>query len=297
MDKIFKIYKISFPNGKFYIGQTYNVEKRWKEHLNEAKHSDYKVYRAMRKYSITLDDFSIEEDNILTEEEADIREIYYIEKYNSFYNGYNSTLGGKKGCIAPSGENHPKAVLDDEELYELRRIRATKEFTCGELYNKYNNILSYNGFEKLWNYESRPEIASEYNTPELLEFYKLDRRTRQGEKHANSKLTDEEVINIRKRYYIDGETTNEIYEDFKELYSLSGFRKIIMGTSYTHIPIPEKSLKCKKKLPRLTKEEVVELRKRYNNGESLKELKQGKYSEYSDNNFRNMLTGKTYKNY
>ena len=42
-----------------------------------------------------------------------------------------------------------------------------------------------------------------------------------------------------------------------------------MGTSYTHIPIPEKSLKCKKKLPRLTKEEVVELRKRYNNGESL----------------------------
>ena len=70
-----------------------------------------------------------------------------------------------------------------------------------------------------------------------------------------------------------------------------------MGTTYTYIPIPEKSLKCKKKLPKLTKEEVIELRKRYNNGESLKELKQGKYSEYSNSNFRNMLTGKTYKNY
>ena len=265
--------------------------------MNEAKHSDYKVYRAMRKYSITLENFSIEEDNILTEEEADLREIYYIEKYNSFYDGYNSTLGGKKGCIAPSGENHPKAVLDDEELYELRRIRASKEFTCGELYNKYNNILSYNGFEKLWNYERRPEIASEYNTPELLEFYKLDRRTRQGEKHANSKLTDEEVINIRNRYYIDGETTNEIYEDFKDLYSLSGFRKIIMGTSYTHIPIPEKSLKCKKKRVKFTKEEVIEFRKRFQNGECLKELKQGKYVGYSDASFMNMLTGKTYKNY
>ena len=43
--------------------------------MNEAKHSDYKVYRAMRKYSITLENFSIEEDNILTEEEADIRKV------------------------------------------------------------------------------------------------------------------------------------------------------------------------------------------------------------------------------
>ena len=138
MNKVFKIYKISFPNGKFYIGQTYNIDKRWKEHLNEAKYSDFKVYRAMRKYNITLEAFSIEEDNILTQEEADSKEIYYIEKYNSYYNGYNSTLGGINGCIVPSGENHPKAVLDDEELYELRRIRASKEYTCGELYNKYN---------------------------------------------------------------------------------------------------------------------------------------------------------------
>lgn len=297
MNKIFKIYKISFPNGKFYIGQTYNIEKRWKEHLNEAKKSDFKIYRAMRKYNILIDAFSIEEDNILTQEEADQKEIYYIEKYNSFYDGYNSTLGGKNGCIAPSGENHPKAVLDDEELYELRRLRATKEYTCGQLYNKYNNILSYSGFEKLWNYESREDIASEYNTPELLEFYKKDYRTRTGESHTNSKLTDEEVIKIRERYYINGETTKEIYEDFKDLYSLSGFTKIINGVSYSHLPIPEKSLKCKKKLPRLTREEVQFLRKEFDSGKTLKELKIGKYADYSDNNFRNMLTRKTYKDY
>lgn len=265
--------------------------------MNEMNKSDYKIYRAMRKYAITLDCFSLEEDNILTQEEADAKEIYYIEKYNSFYDGYNSTLGGKLGCIAPSGENHPRAVLDDEELYELRRLRATKEFTCGQLYNKYNNILSYNGFEKLWNYESRPEIAPNYNTKELLDFYKADRRTRSGESHANSKLSDDEVIRIRERYYINGETTKEIYEDFKDKYSLSGFTKIITGESYTHLPIPEKSKKCKKRLPRLSREEVVELREKFKNGSSLKELKVGKYSEYSDSNFRNMLTGRTYKDY
>ncbi len=33
----------------------------------------------MRKYNIVLDNFSIIEDNILTQEEANIKEIYYIE--------------------------------------------------------------------------------------------------------------------------------------------------------------------------------------------------------------------------
>ena len=297
IEKIYKIYMISFPNGKYYIGQTYDINKRWKEHLYEMNHSDFKVYRAMRKYSITINQFSIIEDNIFTQEEADLKEIYYIEKYNSFYDGYNSTLGGKLGCIVSSGENHPKAVLDNDELYELRRLRSTKIYTCGQLYNKYNNIISYSGFEKLWNYESRPEIAPEFNTNELSDFYKKDRRTRAGENHSNSKLTDDQVISIRNRYYINGETTKEIYNDYKDQYSLSGFTKIIIGESYTHLPIPEKSIKCKKKLPKLTKEEVINLRNRYNNGETVKELRIGKYKDYSESNFRNMLTGRTYKNY
>ena len=67
MNKVFKIYKIQFPNGKVYIGQTYNIKKRWNEHLNEAKRgNDIKVYRAMRKYNITISAFSIIEENILT---------------------------------------------------------------------------------------------------------------------------------------------------------------------------------------------------------------------------------------
>ena len=33
----------------------------------------------MRKYNIVLDNFSIIEDNILTQEEANTKEIYYIE--------------------------------------------------------------------------------------------------------------------------------------------------------------------------------------------------------------------------
>ena len=80
MNTIFKIYKIQFPNGKVYIGQSKNYKKRWREHLREAaKGNDLKVYRAMRKYNITIEAFSIIEDNITTQEEANAREIYYIQ--------------------------------------------------------------------------------------------------------------------------------------------------------------------------------------------------------------------------
>ena len=50
------------------------------------------------------------------------------------------------------------------------------------------------------------------------------------------------------------------------MYSLSGFRKIIMGTSYTHLPMPAKSNKCKKRKDPLTKDQVLFIRQKYKEG-------------------------------
>lgn len=61
--------------------------------------------------------------------------------------------------------------------------------------------------------------------------------------------------------------------------------------------MPIKTDKCKQKLPQLSKEEVISLREQYNNGKTLEDLKVGKYEKYSTTNFKNMLIGKTYKNY
>ena len=89
------IYKIvNDINSKVYIGQTtYTLEDRFKQHLFSAHHqAPYKLYRAMNKYGI--EHFHI----ILIEEcpndELNVKEAYWIGKYNSFNNGYNCTLGG-----------------------------------------------------------------------------------------------------------------------------------------------------------------------------------------------------------
>lgn len=83
-------------NDKVYIGQTtQSIEERFKQHLkpSQIKRCKYKLYRAFDKYGV--ENFYCEplEENV-PYEKLDEREIYYIEKYDSFHNGYNSTNGG-----------------------------------------------------------------------------------------------------------------------------------------------------------------------------------------------------------
>lgn len=92
MDKMGIIYKATNKiNGKCYIGQTkFTLEKRKLEHEN----SSYNCYfhKALKKYG--LDNFSWEiiENGILN---LNKKEIFYINEYNSFKNGYNLTIGGE----------------------------------------------------------------------------------------------------------------------------------------------------------------------------------------------------------
>ena len=207
----------------------------------------------MRKYQTTIDAFSIVEDGILTQEEANNREIFYIEKFDSYKNGYNSTLGGDNG-FQRKNEEHPMAKLLDAQVKEIREIRASKVYTMEQVYSYYSDIMSYSGFEKIWTYQTRPEIAAELDLPELREFYRVDKRKLRGEGHFNSKLTNEEVLECRNDYWVKGIPIQEIYEKFKDKYSLSGFNKIINGVTYKDVPMPEKSDKCKRRKAKMTKE-------------------------------------------
>lgn len=100
------IYKIeNLINGKVYIGQSVDIKERWNEHKlinsrtsKEAlKKQKYPLYLAFQKYGLENFSFEILEECSL--EELDMKEQFYIKKYNSYIdfpnsNGYNLTLGG-----------------------------------------------------------------------------------------------------------------------------------------------------------------------------------------------------------
>lgn len=86
-------------NEKKYVGQSIDIEMRWKHHKTDCFNpnaSSYKTYfyQALRKYGV--DNFSFDVIEECTEEELDDREIYWIKtlKSNNRMIGYNTTEGG-----------------------------------------------------------------------------------------------------------------------------------------------------------------------------------------------------------
>lgn len=127
-------------NDKVYIGLTRrSLSCRWKEHINKAilsendsRHDTY-FYKAIRKYG--QEHFQIEEleyvedDSILSD-----RECYWIAEYDSYKNGYNSTVGGD-GAVKYNYQNF-KDLWD--KGYGVNDI--AEEFDCSR--NTVYNALS-----------------------------------------------------------------------------------------------------------------------------------------------------------
>ena len=106
-------------NGKCYVGQAQSLKKRINHHYSNIKTQRYNlpIYKAIDKYGIENFDLII-----LKEYPQDIKkkilcnkmdedEKYYIEKYNSYSNGYNCTLGGDGGILGYKMTNEQKEKI------------------------------------------------------------------------------------------------------------------------------------------------------------------------------------------
>lgn len=96
------IYQVeNLITNKKYVGQTtYTLNKRWLQHIREAKDAlDGKIasfslfHRMIIKYGAENFKPSILEE--CKDEELDEKEKFWISKMNTFNNGYNSTIGGQ----------------------------------------------------------------------------------------------------------------------------------------------------------------------------------------------------------
>lgn len=110
-DKI--VYKVvNKINKKIYIGWCIDFKERKARHLNEVKKGTKShFYNAIRKYGKHNFIWSIEFSNLKSHAECKKIEIELIKKYNSYYNGYNSTLGGDGGNTYSKLSKEQKAIM------------------------------------------------------------------------------------------------------------------------------------------------------------------------------------------
>lgn len=110
------IYKITnVKNKKAYIGQSVDIEKRFARHkkdINCKRTYDYPLYRAIRKYGLESFTFEIIEECHV--EALNSRERYWIQFYDSCFNGYNQTLGGDSSAN-PNANKRVKNIIQQLE--------------------------------------------------------------------------------------------------------------------------------------------------------------------------------------
>ena len=115
-------------NGKKYIGQSTNINQRKKSHRNSNKTPFDKVLnlKGEDKFDFT----------ILEECEASLlneREVYWINYYNSYYNGYNCNPGG----CSVYGEYASGAIITDEIALKIIEDLSTTTLSQKEIAQKY----------------------------------------------------------------------------------------------------------------------------------------------------------------
>jgi hypothetical protein len=128
------IYEIlNTKNNKSYIGSSKNIDKRWKEHkkmLKDNKHHSIKLQRSYNK----VKDKNVFEYNIIEIVEDDSilhkREQYYIDKYDSFKNGYNCSMVDSVVFTTKSLSKKQRKIK--QEIYYNNFM---------ELYETYNNNI------------------------------------------------------------------------------------------------------------------------------------------------------------
>ena len=121
-------------NGYSYIGQAQSLSKRKQQHLSSLRnnrHYNLHLQRAWNKYG--EDNFSWSVLELCNIDYLDEREQYWINKYDSFNNGFNQTLGGdgKRG-YHESDETKEKHAIATKNTWTFERKKEQRNRMLGD---------------------------------------------------------------------------------------------------------------------------------------------------------------------
>lgn len=135
------IYKITNPKGNIYIGQSQNIEKRFRQYKNSGARDQTILDRSFKKYGIAMHVFEIIEQCEL--HELNDRECFYIEYFNTWKddNHLNCRSGGVFGKHSESskelnrqkhlGKKHTPESIAKIKIHTMARIGEKRDPAIG----------------------------------------------------------------------------------------------------------------------------------------------------------------------
>lgn len=204
------IYKITNTiNGKVYIGQSININKRFKTHLSDLKynrHHNIYLQKSFNKYGPEAFEFKVIK--FCPIEKLDDLEKKYIFEYNSINEvfGYNLVDGG-----------HKYRFFTDDVRKRMGLKRKGKKLS--DEHKK--NISKGNKGKKMSLEAVKKSIAT-----------KTKRGSQAGEKNGNALITDDVASEIIKEL-LNGETIKDITNRYNTTSDV--VYNIMYNKSYTHL--------------------------------------------------------------
>ena len=229
------IYKITEKENPkmFYVGKSNDIERRFKEHKTKTYEQSRIPFDGYIKEK-GIDAFTYEILEECSIEELSEREKYWVDKLDAKASG-NKFEGGLRDVV---GSHNPNAKLTEEDVKKIR-IAYNNHKRQKDVYEEYKNIITFQSFQNVWQGRSWSHIMPEVFTEENKQYYKTEQS--KGEQGTGAKFTNEEVINIRKRYV--NESAKNIYNDYKDRVSYQTFQQILWGRYYSELPIYKKKEK------------------------------------------------------
>ena len=115
-----------------YVGQTTNLKERNKQHIKydpfnqNNKEFNYPLSRGIRKYGEEAYELIILEEG-LKKEQLNEREKYWIKFYDTYFNGYNQTIGGS---------NPTKPIFTEEKIDIVIEMLKDESYSYKDIINK-----------------------------------------------------------------------------------------------------------------------------------------------------------------
>lgn len=230
------IYKITNKKDSsiFYVGKSINIERRFNEHIQKT-YIQSRIPFDDKINKDNKDDFLFEVLEECSLEDLNQKEDYWIKKLNATQSE-NIFNGGLTDVV---GENNPKSKLTKEDVVYIRLAYQNHKKQKEVYKEKFKDKISFGYFQNLWQGKSWSHIMPEVFTKENKEYFIYENS--KGENSIKAKFTDEEVIEIRKRYV--NENAMKIYQDYQNRVSFQTFQAILWGRTYKNLPIYKKKLK------------------------------------------------------
>ena len=287
MDKrIRHVYKIfdKLNENKSYIGTTFDIEKRWKQHKKGS--NSKKLKKDMKEFG--TQDFDIEILFSGTENEAYKEEIMLIKELRPYYNNTGDIGGKLNSNIIATGEDKYNSVLKDDDIVNIcvrivkngeRVFKVLKDYpniTKSLLYE----IVNGNRWKHIKNAPRRKAGEVEINS--LV----------RGENNGYSKLEKQDIIDMCIRVVTNKESVSIVYKDYPQI-TKDHMYEIICGKAWSHIKeAPRRSIR-----KRLTKKEVLFIREEGKNGKTAKEIQKNFFNTKSIRSIKDILIGKVFSKY